>query len=238
MALVDLRTIPAGRQFRIPILVPILALALVTTNRVFANGIPVTIVQIISRALICIHTLAFSIASIKAILAGAQTLDTNGVVKRRSTVCIGCTGNIVVLAVGHRFWLGRWEYTSCDAISFEIVIASANEAVVGCRGSAGCVDMTWRSKTLVCRNALDGAPLDWHRILDHCRRIVGEYRFVSFATTTFITFRWDVVNAKETLFGTPGARVRRLDTFINVRVAVEASKSIDAATHGVTSVGF
>jgi hypothetical protein len=96
-ALVDLCTIPAGRQFRVPILVPVLALALVTTNSVFACGIPVTIVEIVSRALVGIQTLASSTASIKASLAGADIVDTHGVDKRSRTVCIGCTGIIVLV---------------------------------------------------------------------------------------------------------------------------------------------
>jgi hypothetical protein len=38
---------------------------------------PVTIVEIVSRALVSIQTLASSIASIKAILAGAEIIDTH-----------------------------------------------------------------------------------------------------------------------------------------------------------------
>jgi hypothetical protein len=45
---------------------------LVTTNSVFANGISVTIVEIVSRALVCIQTLTSTIASIEAIRTGAD----------------------------------------------------------------------------------------------------------------------------------------------------------------------
>jgi hypothetical protein len=199
-ALVDLSTIPAGRQFQIPILVPVLALALVTTNRVFACGIPVTIVEIVGRALVGIQTLASSTASIKASLAGADIVDTHGVDKRSRTVCIGCTGIVVlatVVVVDDSFRLGRLECTSRDAISLEILIARANDAVLGSwRGRARCVDMAcrWRLKTLVCRNALDGAPLDWHRI-DHVR-LVREHSLVSLTTTAFVTLWRVVVNTK------------------------------------------
>jgi hypothetical protein len=181
---------------------------LVTTNSVFACGIPVTIVEIVSRALVGIQTLASSTASIKASLAGADIVDTHGVDKRSRTVCIGCTGIValatvvVVVAVDDSFRLGRWECTSRDAISLEIFIARANEAVLGCwRGRARGVDMAcgWRLKTLVCRNALDGAPLDWHRI-DHLR-LVREHSLISLTTTTFVTLWRVVVNTKETFFG-------------------------------------
>jgi hypothetical protein len=116
----------------------------------------VTIVQIIRRALDSIQTLTSSIASIKAIFAGAEILDTHWVDKISLTVFVGCTGVIlVVVVVGNEesFWLSGWEGTSSDAISLEIVIARANDGFLGCwRGRAGCVDMTywWRLKTLVC----------------------------------------------------------------------------------------
>jgi hypothetical protein len=114
----------------------------------------VTIIEIVCRALVGIQTLASSIASIKTSFAGAKLLDTHGVGKRSRTVYIGCTGIIVLVlvvivlalvlvrAVGESFWLCRWQCTSRDAISLEAIIASANEAVLGCwRRGAGCVDM-------------------------------------------------------------------------------------------------
>ena len=97
--------------------------------------------------------------------------------------------------------------------------------------------MTWSIKTFVCRNALDGAPVDGDGI-GYCRGILGEHSCVSFATTTFVTLWWVIVNTIETFVSAPGARVRRLGTFVNVLIAVAASKAIDAATHGLASLGF
>jgi hypothetical protein len=252
-ALVDLCTDPAGRQFRIPILVPVLALALVTTDSIFASGIPVTIVEIVCRALVGIQTLASSTGSIKANLARADIVDTHRVDKRSLTVCIGCTAIILLVvvvvvvvvvavfcAVEESFRLGRWECTRRDAISLKIFVARANEAILECwRGRTGGVDMAWgwRLMTLVCRNALDGAPLDWHRINHQLCRF-WEHSVISLTTTTFITFWWVVINAIGPFFGASGARVRRLGTFVDVLVTVATCIAIDAATHGLTSVGF
>jgi hypothetical protein len=96
--------------------------------------------------------------------------------------------------------------------------------------------MAWRFKALVCQNALDGAPLNWHGI-DHLHQS-GENRPVTFAATTFIAFRWVVVDAKEAFFCLPSAGVRCLDTFVDVVVAVRASKAIFTATNRLPSVGF
>ncbi len=95
----------------------------------------------------------------------------------------------------------------------------------------------WRHKTLVCRNALGGTPLNWHRI-NRLNGIVREHSRVSLTTATFIMFWWLVIHAKESFFGAPDARVWRLGTFVNVLVAVATSKAINTATHGVASVGL